>query len=243
MSLPRRALVLDTETTSLTPSTGHIVEVAVCLYDLKLATPIASFAALARGDSNAAEHVNGITVASLAEAFEQERLWVAVCDLMANANCILAHNSSFDRSFVEASEGFKSVWECPQPSSKQFKVETKMPPWVCTLNHVTWPGHRSKNDLTSLALSLGVPVVAAHRAATDVDILVRVLTRVADMGVDLQQLIGDAMAPRVKVQALVSFEMKDRAKAAGFNWEPSTKRWIREARVGEQFDFKTRVIP
>lgn len=233
MSLPRRALVLDTETDSLDPKTGRIVEVAVCLYDLKLATPIASFAALARGDSNAAEHVNGISVASLAEAFEQERLWVAVCDLMANADVVLAHNAAFDQSFVEACEGFKNVWRYGSP----------IVPWVCTLNHVTWPGHRSRNDLTSLALSLGVPVVAAHRAATDVDILVRVLTRVASMGVDLQKLIGDAMQPRVKIQALVSFEMKDRAKAAGFNWEPSTKRWIREARVGEQFDFKTRVIP
>ena len=233
MSLLRRVLILDTETTGLDPKHDIIVEIAVTLYDLKLATPIASFAALARGDSNAAEHINGIPVASLAEAFEQERLWVAVCDLMTSADCILAHNSSFDRSFVEASEGFKNF----------YRENAFRPPWVCTLNHVTWPGKRTRNDLTSLALSLGVPVIAAHRAATDVSILERILTRVAEMGVDLQELIGDAMVPRQKVCALVSFEQKDKAKAAGFNWEPSTKRWIKEARVGEAFDFKTRLIP
>src|SRR3984893_17640985 len=104
MNVPRRALILDTETTGLSPSIDRIIEVAVCLYDLKLAMPIASFAALARGDSNAAEHINGIPVASLAEAFEQERLWVQVCALFVEADVVLAHNASFDKSFVEAAQ-------------------------------------------------------------------------------------------------------------------------------------------
>jgi DNA polymerase III subunit epsilon len=238
VSLPRRALIIDTETTGLDPKRDVIVEVAVCLYDLQLGTPIASFAALARGDSNAAEHINGIPVASLAEAFEQERLWVAVCDLMASSDVVLAHNASFDKSFVEASAGFKQTWDLSgkDPNHKQV-------PWVCTLNHVQWPGHRSRNDLASLALSLGVPVIAAHRAMTDVDTLVRILTRTKELGVDLQKLIGDAMAPRVKVCAVVSFAEKDKAKAAGFTWEADKKQWTKEARVGEAFDFKTRVIP
>lgn len=231
MTLPRRALLLDCETTGLDSKRDAIVEIAVCLYDLKLATPIASFAALARGTSNAAEHINGISVASLVEAFEQERLWVAVCNLMASADVICAHNAQFDRSFVVASDGFNSVWR-----------ELPIPPWICTLHHVTWPGKRTRNDLTSLALSLGVPIIAAHRAATDVDILSRLLTRVAEMGTDLQQLIGSAMEPRVKLQALVSFEMKDLAKNAGFTWEASTKRWLRECLASETFNFKTKVI-
>jgi DNA polymerase-3 subunit epsilon len=233
MSLPRRALILDCETDGLDPRTCRIIEIAVTLYDLKLAMPIASFAALARGDSNAAEHINCIPVASLAEAFEQERLWVAVCDLLANADCIMAHSAAFDRSFVEASEGFKSVVH-----GSYLNL-----PWVCTLNHVQWPGKRTRNDLTSLALSLGVPVIAAHRAATDVDILCRILTRVSELGTDLQKLIGDALAPRQRVMALVSFEQKDKAKAAGFTWEAGKKRWVREVKVGDTFEFRTRVIP
>jgi DNA polymerase III subunit epsilon len=237
MSLPRRALILDCETDGLDPRTCRIIEIAVTLYDLKLATPIASFAALARGDSNAAEHINGIPVASLAEAFEQERLWVAVCDLMASADVICAHNASFDRSFVEASQGFNSVWRCADGTGRRTI------PWVCALNHVQWPGKRTRNDLTSLALSLGVPVIAAHRAATDVDILCRILTRVSELGTDLQTLIGDALAPRQRVMALVSFDQKDKAKAAGFTWEADKKRWVREVKVGDTFEFKTRVIP
>ena len=50
MSLPRRALLLDTETTGLDPSKDVIIEVACILYDLAIGSPIASFSALARSD-------------------------------------------------------------------------------------------------------------------------------------------------------------------------------------------------
>jgi len=240
--LPRRALLLDTETTGLDAKRDRIVEVAVILYDLKLASPIASFAALARGDSNAAEHINGIPVALLSEAFEQERLWVAVCDLMAHADVILAHNSSFDKAFVEAAEGFRMTWDTSGKDPNHFQV-----PWVCTMNHIVWPGAApaSSKSLTALALSYGVTVHAAHRAMTDVDILARILSRVHERGVDLQQLIGSAMSqPRKLVAALVSYDQRALAKDAGFTWEAAEKRWTRECTADElsKLKFKTRVI-
>src|SRR6202789_2929484 len=233
--LPRRALLLDTETTGLDAKRDRIVEVAVILYDLKLASPIASFAALARGDSNAAEHINGIPVALLSEAFEPERLWVAVCDLMA-------HNSAVDKAFVEAAEGLRMTWDTSGKDPNHFQV-----PWVCTMNHIVWPGAApaSSKSLTALALSYGVTVHAAHRAMTDVDILARILSRVHERGVDLQQLIGSAMSqPRKLVAALVSYDQRALAKDAGFTWEAAEKRWTRECTADElsKLKFKTRVI-
>jgi DNA polymerase-3 subunit epsilon len=236
MTRPRRALLLDTETDGVDPKVHRVIEVAVCLYDLALGSSIAVFSALARSDSNAAEHVNGISVALLSEAFEQERVWAGVCDLMAHADVILAHKASFDRSFVEGDQGFNGIWK--------LYPEAPTIPWVCTHSHITWPsveaGSKTSNNLASLALSYGVGVLSAHRAMVDVDILARVLTRLKERGTDLQALVGSAMAPRVKLQALVSFENKDLAKAAGFSWEPTSKRWLKECTADEKFNFKTR---
>jgi len=236
MNRPRRALLLDTETTGTDPQKDRIIEIAVCLYDLALGSPIAVFSALARSETNAAEHVNGISVALLSQAFEQERVWVGVCDLMAHADVILAHKASFDKSFVEADAGFQEMW----------KSEPKALPWICTHSHITWPGveagAKTSNNLTSLALSYGVGVLSAHRALIDVDTLARVLTRLKERGTDLQALVGAAMAPRVKLQALVSFENKDLAKAAGFSWEPTSKRWMKDCTADEKFNFKTKVV-
>jgi len=179
MNRPRRALLLDTETTGTDPQKDRIIEIAVCLYDLALGSPIAVFSALARSETNAAEHVNGISVALLSQAFEQERVWVGVCDLMAHADVILAHKASFDKSFVEADAGFQEMW----------KSEPKALPWICTHSHITWPGveagAKTSNNLTSLALSYGVGVLSAHRALIDVDTLARVLTRLKERGTDL----------------------------------------------------------
>jgi len=245
MNRPRRALLLDTETTGVDPKTDRIIEVAVCLYDLALGSSIAVFSALARGDSNAAEHVNGISVALLSEAFAQERVWVGVCELMAHADVILAHKASFDRSFLSVDQGFLETWKAVG-GEREAAHDFPTPPWVCTHSHITWPGteagSKTSNNLTSLALSYGVGVLSAHRAMVDVDILARVLTRLKERGTDLQALVGSAMAPRVKLQALVSFDNKDLAKAAGFSWEPTSKRWLKECTADEKFNFKTKAV-
>ena len=152
---------------------------------------------------------------------------------MTHADVVLAHRAEFDKSFLEASEGFNEIWG-GAPAK----------PWVCTKFHVAWPGAKSGEHLVHLALAYGVGVLAAHRALTDCDTIARILTRVKEQGHDLQALIGDAMKPRQRVQALVSFEQKDLAKEAGFAWDPQGKRWTRECTADEvlKLKFKTKVI-
>lgn len=236
MILPRRACIIDVETTGLDPSKDSVIEVACILYDLKLASPIASFSALSKSDSNAAEHINGIPVALLSEAFEQENVWFGVTALWRHADVILAHRAEFDKSFLDASDGFAACWHGGGPPVK---------PWVCTKFHVAWPNAKSSEHLVHLALSYGVGVLAAHRALTDCDTIARILTRVHELGTDLQELIGQAMKPRQRVEAIVSFAQKELAKEAGFAWDPSGKRWTREVtaeEVEKGWKFKTRVI-
>lgn len=227
-----KALILDTETTGLTPPPSgkdRCIEVGCILYDLVLAAPLASFSSLIRSDANAAEAINRIPVAALREAPLGEGptgVWDRVLGLAERAEVILAHRAEFDRGFVplNATAGL---------------------PWVCTKFHVEWPGGGAAGEhLVHLALAQGVGVVAAHRALTDCDLIARTLSRVHERGVDLVRLIQRAMRPRKKVAAIVSYEEREKAKAAGFAWDPAAKLWHREVPVEDiaALPFQTRPL-
>ena len=227
----RLAALLDLETTGLDPSEDRAIEVAVTLYDLVQATPIESFASLIRHSENAAFAVNRIALGALGQAPHWDRVWPRVRLLFDRADVIIAHRCDFDRSFL--------------PIELQV-----LRPFVCSKFHIQWPMGKLGDSLVTLALAHGVGVVAAHRAAVDVDILARLLTRASEMIMNddrpegLVGLMVHAMRPRTKVAAIVSYEDRELAKAAGFTWEPAAKRWEREIPVDEiaALPFQTRPL-
>jgi DNA polymerase-3 subunit epsilon len=198
--------ILDTETTALDPAKGRCIEVAVMLYDVKHAQPAASFASLIRGsETNEAEPINGIPGTMLPEAREADEVWRCVRWLLKPAQALLAHRAEFDRQFV------------PDLGL----------PWVCSKSDVKW-GDRRGDHLVQLALSLGLGVASAHRAMADVDTLARILTRVAEKGQDLSQLLQHAMRPKKRFYSLAPFEERETVKAHGFLWSPEKKVWWRD---------------
>jgi DNA polymerase III epsilon subunit-like protein len=202
----RYCALLDTETTSLEPPpVGRTIEVAVMLYDLDYAQPVASFASLIRADSNGAEAINGIPPKMLMDAREPDEVWRAVRWLISPAEVILAHRAEFDRQFV--------------PNLGK--------PWVCTKTDVQW-GRVRGDHLVQLALGLGLGVASAHRAMADVDTLARILTRVAEKGQDLEVLLRHAMRPKQKFVSLAPYEERETVKANGFLWDPAKKVWWRD---------------
>jgi DNA polymerase III subunit epsilon len=236
---PGKALVIDTETTGLDPKVDRVIEVACALYDLELGSTIGSFSAVNYSETNPAEYINGLAVTLLRRALAQERVWCGVAELMSYADVVLAHQASFDKSFLEASPNFNCTAES---LARDGLLDIRTIPWVCTKNHVEWPNSRKEtNHLIALALSYDVALVGAHRAATDVDIICRILTRVKERGADLQELIGSAMAPRTHVVALVSYDERHLAKDAGFTWEPEKKRWGKDVTAAELENLKFKV--
>lgn len=229
----KRALILDTETTGLDPKTEKCIEVGCTLFDLERAVPLSSFASLIRhAGGNAAEEHNRILPELLVGAPEEAEVWPRVGELGRQADVVITHEAAFDHGFVP-------------PGCISNKI-----PWVCSKRHIEWPLAKSGEHLVHLALAHGIGVVHAHRAMTDVDILVRLLRRVHEL-LDQQEgphplvrLIERAMRPRKKVAALVSYDDREKAKAAGFAWEPSTKTWwaeLPEDRIAE-LPFKTRAL-
>jgi DNA polymerase III subunit epsilon len=208
--------ILDTETTSLEPPPiGRTIEVAVMLYDIKLAQPVASYASLIRTDgneeygmpANPAEAINGIPGAMLADAPEADVVWRCVKWLIAPASLIVCHRAEFDRQFV--------------PDFGK--------PYCCSKIDIQWPGQLRGDSLVQLALALGLGVASAHRAMADVDTLARIFTRVAEKGHDLEALLMRAMRPKVLYYAQASYEDRDVVKGHGFLWNPAKhgKNWYR----------------
>ena len=219
----RYVCLLDTETTSLEPPPiGKTVEVAVMLFDVRHAQAVASFASLIRSDSNEAQSVNGIPAEMLSDLQDPELVWRAVRWVIGRADIVIAHNAEFDRKFV--------------PDLGK--------PWVCSENDIQWPGRARGGSLAHLALSLGLGVASAHRAAADVDTLARIFTRLAEMGHALEPILIRAMRPKVMCHSLAPFEKKDEVKAAGFRWDPDGKMWWRRMPLEDtkELSFKVRVV-
>lgn len=222
----KRCLILDTETTSLDPATGRVIEIGALLYSVEAATTLSQFATLIPATENAAEKINRIPVASLVEMSEIAALMASPREIFrayrAAADVIVCHNVEFDQQW--------------------FHQEWRDLPWVCTNFDFDWPmASREAGSLIHLALEHGIGIGSAHRALTDCQIIAALFDRMPLYGRNLQDMFTRALRPKAIFQALVPFEEKDRAKEAGFKWNGETKKWTRRMAIEDAaaLPFKT----
>lgn len=235
--------ICDTETTGFKNS-DLVIEVAMILYSLVHAAPVATFATLIPRPSNSstsrisgltAEEVHGIPQELLDKAavINQTMAATVMSDMLCCSKAVLAHGAPFDKRMLKSSKVF----------GPELLNET---PWICTMDNIKWPKKYSSKSLTSIALAHGVPVVTAHRALADCDIIARLLTKLHECGHDLVRLIEEAMEPHILVQALVE-KPGSEAKAAQFYFEGPTKRWLKTVKESEfkagTLGFSFRCIP
>jgi DNA polymerase III subunit epsilon len=220
----KRALIIDTETTSLEDS-ARVVEVGAILYDLESQTSLQEMSTLLPGEDNEAEPINRIKPDSLRRMAEVgcscalELLFA----MSKKADVFVAHNAEFDRARVFGKPDFLPLADLP---------------WVDTMD-MKWPlATREQSSLINLALDHGIGVASAHRALTDCRLIAALFDRMAD----LQRMFQYAMRPTALYQALVSYEDKELAKQRGFRWDPVKKIWTRRMAIAdaEQLNFKTR---
>ena len=207
--------IVDAETTGTDPGKDLVIEVAAILYSLTEAAPVQSISTLCYCKGNPAQSINGIDPKltwNLPSNNTEIHMMARIHEMVAISDAVLAHNAAFDKRFLCQGEDGLGYGK----------------PWVCTMLHVRWPNTCASKSLVSIALAHGVGVVSAHRAMADCDTIARLLTRVHEMGIDLDDLMRTAMLPRTNVQALVSYDDRQLAKDAGFEWEPGTKRWMAE---------------
>jgi len=216
--------IIDTETTGIDPNEDRIIEVAAILYSLTHAAPVESVSWLLPCMDNPALAVNGIHPEL---TMMSPNLHLCLNEMERRSIAYMAHNASFDKSFLQRDAI----------------------PFVCSMRDIEWPVPCGSKALVAIALAHGIGVASAHRAMADCDTISRLLTRVHEMGVDLEQLVARAMRPKVLVRALVSYDDRQLAKDHHFVWSvpPGYKKevWNREYPEGAiptDLPFKTKVL-
>lgn len=168
-------VVLDTETTGLSPAMGHrVVEVAaVRLQGWREVGQFTSLVNPGRSMDPDASRVNGIYDDDLVDAPPFAHIAPSLHALLQNA-ILVAHNARFDAAFLgmeftllqDAAPGDHARWGLPNP-------------WLCTLQLARNLFNFRRNNLAQVARSLGVHVKPTHRALSDVHTTIGVLTRMA----------------------------------------------------------------
>lgn len=140
--------------------------------------------------------------------------------LIAEADVVFAHNSAFDRPFVER---------------RLPLVEGK--PWVCSMRDVDWRALGFEGRVLSHLLMQMGWFYEAHRADVDVTALLHLLDhRLADGETVLSKAIANAAMPGWIIGAPgTPFAAKGALKARGYRWDAAARQWWREVR-GVDFD-------
>jgi len=213
MNTPTTILILDTETTGLSPTTDSLCEVGAVLLSVPHRAVIQQVSFLLPIDANPAQHINGISP-EISRLVDPDQAWRLFTDMADDADAFVAHNAEFDRQWLEP---------------RLILPRLRHKPWICTCEGIRWPGLRLNPSLTDLALAYGVPVWAAHRALVDCTYLAQVLAR----DPLLEERLAQGLEPRRLVVAKVSYDQREQAKAAGFRWDPATREWSRRCSQSE----------
>ena len=208
---PDTLLILDTETTDLSPSNGECIEVGAILFSVAHRSVMTQVSFLLPCQTNPAEAINGITAAVTRLHQPWREALQCFAAMVEHCDAVLAHNARFDQQWFGEHGPLPAVHK----------------PWICSMEDIRWPAERqlrSHPSVRDLALAYGVPVWAAHRALTDCIYLAQVLERCDD----LDTLLLAALEPRQLFRAKLSYSERHQAKQAGFRWnDPVPGAWTR----------------
>jgi DNA polymerase III subunit epsilon len=205
-------LILDTETTGIDPKKGKLIEVAGIFFNIPSKSIIQQISTLFYAEDNAAQHINNITVESLRSvnpglcAISNDVLSF----MMGKCDAVIAHNANFDRRWVE--------------HHLEQKLISQQKKWLCSKEDIQWAPSKSLK-LVDIAEAMGVPVVSAHRALSDCQMLAACLAKLPDLDAQL-----NSGSSRKLYVANVSYEDKELPKKAGFYWDADRKKWFKKMR-------------
>jgi len=226
-----KVIILDTESTGLSPREDKLIEVGMIAWHLDVSTGAfvgepekrswLEYPGFALEPHTVA--LTGLTDANLAgHSFDE----ASIAQFMKGADLVIAHSASHDRPFFEARF----------PRLNNFA-------WGCSLRQVDWMAAGAGSaKLEFLLFKLGY-FHDAHRALPDCYALEHVVSsfKLPSGLTVLQHLIDASMAKDFHVFANgAPFETKDELKARGYFWEGERKLWhkvIAEEALDAEFEW------
>ena len=224
-----RGVIVDTETTGLNQDTDKIMEIGLVVFEYDPETGQAyrvleSFGALEYPGIPITPETTEITGITNEMVAGQRIDDVRVAELVSGASIVIAHNSKFDRPFLE----------------QRFPLFEELP-WGCSFAQVDWDGEGlGARKLDYIAFQFGF-FFDAHRAETDCQALLTILQKELPKSKVkvLKSLLDQLPQKDWTVYALNSaFDTKDLLKARSYYWDAGRKTWHRtltgtEAITGE----------
>jgi DNA polymerase-3 subunit epsilon len=223
-----KGVIVDTETTGLNQDTDKIMEIGLVVFEYDPETGQAyrvleSFGALEDPGIPITPEITEITGITK-EMVAGKRIDDArVAELVTGASIVIAHNSKFDRPFLE----------------QRFPVFEELP-WGCSFAQVDWDGEGlGARKLDYIAFHFGF-FFDAHRAETDCQALLTILQQELPKSKVkvLKSLLDQLPQMDWTVYPVSDYASKDLLKARSYYWDAARKVWHRtltgtEAITGE----------
>ena len=220
-------LGIDLETDGLDPKENAILEVGAVLYDWDTKTPVRMLSEFIDPDYNQnlsagykvpveITELTGITTKMIEEYGGLDvDVMLSLKNLAYGSDFFVGHNcNAFDALFLG------TMWD---RLSMRFQR-----PWLDTIVDIKYPPLIKTRNLRHLAAEHGFLNHFPHRAVFDVLTMFKVMEKY-----DLNDIIARSKEPTLYVQALVSFDEKELAKARGYRWYAPTKTWWREWKASD----------
>lgn len=211
---------VDFESTGTDVTKDRITEVGGCLFDWDSATPLVLQSDLVHIDVPIPQEVvelTGITDQMLEDYGKQpEDVFSDFHYLAGKADYLMAHFANqFDKPLYEA-------------TMQRLGIEPVDKLWLDSSVDCTYEKRITTRNLQYLAAEAGFTNPFRHRAVFDVLTMLRVAS---DFRLDA--IVKRAQEPTLYVQAIVSFEEKEKAKERGYRWYGPTKTWWKSAKLSD----------
>jgi DNA polymerase-3 subunit epsilon len=213
-----KGVVVDTETTGFNLDNDKIIEVGLVVFDYDPETGqvyrvLDTYGCLEDPKVPISPEITEITgiTDGMVEGMRIDE--GKVTEMVAGASLVIAHNSKFDRPFLE----------------RRFPVFETVP-WGCSFSQVDWIGEGlGTRKLDYIAAQFGF-FFDAHRAEMDCLALLQILQQPLpkSRSIVLKSLLDKLPQKDWTVFALNSpFETKDTLKSRGYQWDANRKVWHR----------------
>lgn len=217
----RVGLCIDTETTGLSHTDDKIIELGIVAFEYDPATGtiiriIGRYNGFEDPGCRLAKDIIDITGITDEMVSGQSFDDIRVKELADKASLVIAHNSAFDRKFVEA----------------RFPVFASIP-WACSVSQIDWGKERiGSRTLEYLLYKCGGYSINAHRALDDAEgVLGLLLGNLPVSGTPIFKALlekSDEVTSRICAVG-APFDKKDILKQRGYRWNdgsgPGCKGW------------------